>query len=100
MTGLTYEDLVAAATVGLSHRPLQITALSGAADEHAGLLDPGDQAAALLDAAALLVAARRAGVRPALACWPTCSAWPPSMATGPRPPCCRSCSTRRFGTAA
>jgi hypothetical protein len=64
MTGLTYEDLVAAATVGLSHRPLQITALSGAADEHAGLLDPGDQAAALLDAAALLVAARRAGVRP------------------------------------
>jgi hypothetical protein len=64
MTGLTYEDLVAAATVGLSHRPLQITGLSGAADEHAGLIDPGDQAAALLDAAALLVAARRAGVRP------------------------------------
>jgi hypothetical protein len=64
MTGLTYEDLVAAATVGLSHRPLQITGLSGAADEHAGMIDPGDQAAALLDAAALLVAARRAGVRP------------------------------------
>jgi hypothetical protein len=64
MTGLTYEDLVAAATVGLSHRPLQITGLSGAADEHAGLLDPGDEAAALLDAAALLVTARRAGVRP------------------------------------
>jgi Family of unknown function (DUF5691) len=65
VTGLTYADLVAAATVGLSHRPLQITALSGAADEHAGLLDPGDEAAALLDAAALLVTARRAGVRPA-----------------------------------
>jgi hypothetical protein len=64
MTGLTYEDLVAAATVGLSHRPLQITGLSGAADEHAGLLEPGDEAAALLDAAALLVTARRAGVRP------------------------------------
>jgi hypothetical protein len=64
VTGLTYEDLVAAATVGLSQRPLQITGLSGAADEHAGLLDPGDQAAALLDAAALLVTARRAGARP------------------------------------
>jgi hypothetical protein len=64
MTGLAYEDLVAAATVGLSHRPLQITGLSGAADEHAGLLDPGDEAAAVLDAAALLVTARRAGVRP------------------------------------
>jgi hypothetical protein len=64
VTGLTYEDLVAAATVGLSHRPLQITGLSGAADEHTGLLDPGDQAAALLDAAALLVTAQRAGVRP------------------------------------
>ena len=64
MTGLAYADLVAAATVGLSHRPLQITALSGAADEHAGLIDPGDQAAALLDAAALLVTARRAGMRP------------------------------------
>ena len=64
MTGVTYADLVAAATVGLSHRPLQITGLSGAADEQAGLLDPGDQAAALLDAAALLVTARRAGARP------------------------------------
>jgi len=64
VTGLTYEDLVAAATVGLSHRPLQITGLSGAADEHTGLLDPGDEAAALLDAAALLVTAHRAGVRP------------------------------------
>jgi hypothetical protein len=67
---MTYEDLVAAATVGLSHRPLPISGLSGAAGEHAALLDAEDQAAALLDAAALLVTARRAGQLPV---------------TGPRP---------------
>jgi hypothetical protein len=61
---MTYEDLVAAATVGLSHRPLQINGLSGAAGEHAALLDAEDQAAALLDAAALLVTSRRAGQLP------------------------------------
>jgi Family of unknown function (DUF5691) len=64
MTSVGYEDLVAAATVGLSHRPLQATGIVGAAAEHAGVLDAHDQAAALLDAAALLVTARRAGVRP------------------------------------
>ncbi len=65
MTGVSYDDLVAAATVGLSRRPLHITGLSGAAGQHAGVLDAGDDAAALLDAAALMVAARRAGARPA-----------------------------------
>jgi Family of unknown function (DUF5691) len=72
MTTVSYDDLVAAATVGLSHRPLHVTALTGAAGEHASALDPGDEAAALLDAAALMVAARRAGARAAagVACPP------------------------------
>jgi hypothetical protein len=61
---VTYDDLVAAAAVGLSHSPLQVTALAGAAAGHAAVLDSADQAAALLDAAALLTAARRAGVLP------------------------------------
>jgi Family of unknown function (DUF5691) len=64
MTGVSYDDLVAAATIGLSRRPLSITGLCGAAGEHAGVLDGGDAAAALLDATALMVAARRAGARP------------------------------------
>ena len=127
MTSVSYDDLVAAATVGLSHRPLHVTGLSGAAAGHAGVLDPGDQAAALLDAAALMVAARRAGVRPATGCrLPRArrrghrprAARPRggparqarladpvlladllgrgrrASATGPRPRCCRPCSTR------
>jgi hypothetical protein len=61
---VTYDDLVAAAAIGLSHSPLQVTALAGAAAGHAAVLDSADQAAALLDAAALLSAARRAGVLP------------------------------------
>jgi hypothetical protein len=61
---VTYDDLVTAATVGLSHSPLQVTALAGVAAEHAAVLDSADQAGALLDAAALLTAARRAGVLP------------------------------------
>jgi hypothetical protein len=65
MTTVSYDDLVAAATVGLSHRPVHVTGLAGAAAEHAGVLDSGDQAAALLDAVALMVAARRAGARAA-----------------------------------
>ena len=65
MTTVSYDDLVATATVGLSHRPLHVTGLTGAAGEHAGVLDSGDQAAALLDAAALMVAARRAGAQAA-----------------------------------
>ena len=70
MTTVSYDDLVAAATVGLSHRPLHVTGLTGGASEHAGVLDSADEAAALLDAAALMVAARRAGERAAagLAC--------------------------------
>ncbi len=56
----TYDQLVAAATVGVAQRPIAIDALPGAAAAHAGLLDP-DPAAAVLGAAALLDAARRAG---------------------------------------
>jgi Family of unknown function (DUF5691) len=65
MTSASYDDLVAAATVGLARRPLHLTGLAGAAGEYAGVLDSGDDAAALLDAVALMVAARRAGARPA-----------------------------------
>jgi Family of unknown function (DUF5691) len=64
MTTLCYEDLVAAATIGLAHSQVQVTGLSGPAAPHAGVLDKDDPAAALLDAAALLTAARRAGVLP------------------------------------
>ena len=64
MTGLEYEDLVAAATVGLARRPLAMSGLAGPAGELAGLLDRDDPAAALLEAAALMAGARRAGVRP------------------------------------
>jgi hypothetical protein len=63
---VSYDDLVAAATVGLSHRSLPLTELSGVVAGHAGALDAGDQASALLDAAALMVGARRAGAPPAL----------------------------------
>ena len=52
---MRYDDLVTAATVGLSRRPLPAAALSGPA----GSRDPAD---ALLEAAALHVAARRAGM--------------------------------------
>jgi hypothetical protein len=70
VTGVTYDDLVAVATVGLSHRTLPLTgpsgaALSGVPAEHVAALEAGDQGTALLDAAALLVSARRAGARPA-----------------------------------
>lgn len=65
MTALSYDDLVAVATVGLARGPVAITGLAGPAAGHAGVLDPDDPAAAVLDAAALLTAARRAGVVPA-----------------------------------
>ena len=65
MTGVSYADLVAMATVGVSRRPTAVTALAGPAAAHAGLLDLEDPAVAVLDAAALLVGARRAGVLPA-----------------------------------
>jgi Family of unknown function (DUF5691) len=65
VTGMSYADLVAVATVGVSRRPLPITGLAGPAAAHAGLLDRDDPAVAVLDAAALLVSAHRAGVLPA-----------------------------------
>ena len=61
---VSFADLVTAATVGVSRRPLEITALAGPAAGYTGVLDDGDPAATLLDAAALLDAARRAGARP------------------------------------
>lgn len=57
---VSYEDLVAAATVGIAQRPLEFTELAGPAGAHTHVLD-GDPAGAVLDAAALLDAARRAG---------------------------------------
>ena len=61
----SFDDLVTAATVGVSRRPFAVTGLPGPAAPHAGTLDAGDPAAALLDAAALLTVAQRAGFRPA-----------------------------------
>jgi hypothetical protein len=61
---VSFEDLVTAATVGISRRPLAITGLDGPAAGHAEVLDAGDQAAALLDAAALMTVAGRAGFQP------------------------------------
>jgi len=63
-----YDDLVTAVTVGLSRRPLPATALSGPAgprdpmEAGAGLIARDDPADTLLEAAALHVAARRAGM--------------------------------------
>jgi hypothetical protein len=64
MRGASYDDLVSASAVGLSRRQWHVTGLAGPAAEHAGVLDGDDPAAALLDAAALMVTARRAGARP------------------------------------
>jgi hypothetical protein len=64
VTAVSYDDLVAAAAVGLSHSPLRLSALAGPAAGHEAVLAKDDQAAALLDAAALMTAARRAGVLP------------------------------------
>jgi hypothetical protein len=60
----SFDDLVTAATVGLSRKPFAVTELDGPAAAVAGALDPSDPASALLDAAALLTVARRAGFRP------------------------------------
>jgi len=76
VTAVSYDDLVTAATVGLSHSPLPVTTLAGAAAGHEAVLAKDDQAAALLDAAALMTAARRAGVLPAAGV-----AVPPAAAT-------------------
>ena len=65
---MTYDDLVTAATVGLSRRPLPVAARGGPApasgplSTYAGVIAQDDPADALLDAAALQVVARRAGM--------------------------------------
>jgi len=59
---MCYDEIVATATVGVNQRPLTLTSLAGPAAVHAAVLDTGDPAAAVLGAAALLTAARRAGV--------------------------------------
>jgi hypothetical protein len=62
--GASFDDLVTAATLGLSRKPFAVTELDGPAAAVAGVLDPADPATALLDAAALMTVARRAGFRP------------------------------------
>ena len=59
-----YDDLVTAATVGITRKPVAVTGLGGPAAGYDSVLDAGDPAAALLDAAALLTVARRAGIQP------------------------------------
>ena len=56
-----WDELVAAATVGTGTRPESVTALPGAAGDHVGAVSGKEPAAAVLDAAALLLARRRAG---------------------------------------
>jgi hypothetical protein len=61
---LSWLDLVDAATVGLTRRPVRAVRLGGPAGAYTGtgVLDGEDPAGAVLDAAALMAAARRAGV--------------------------------------
>jgi hypothetical protein len=61
---VTFAELVAVATLGVSRKGFKVTELDGLAGDHAAVLDAGDPAAALLDAAALLTVAGRAGVQP------------------------------------
>lgn len=56
----TYQELVAAATVGIAQRPLSVTGLPEPSSAYSTLLD-SDPAASLLEAVALLDAAQRAG---------------------------------------
>jgi Family of unknown function (DUF5691) len=74
----SFDDLVAAATVGLSRKPFAVTGLIGPAEDGpaavAGVLDAGDPATALLDAAALLTVAQRAGFRPGHGATPSSAA--------------------------
>jgi hypothetical protein len=65
VTGVSFDDLVAVATVGTARKGLAVSELAGPAAGQAAVLDPADPAAALLDAAALLTVARRAGLQPA-----------------------------------
>lgn len=67
MTTLSYEELAGIATVGLARSQVQVTGLPGPAGPYAAVLDRQDQASALLDAAALMTAARRAGMLPGAA---------------------------------
>lgn len=60
MTATGFGDLVTAATVGIAQRPITVTDLAGPAGAYTEVLDR-DPAAAVLDAAALLDVARRAG---------------------------------------
>jgi hypothetical protein len=64
VSGPSFDDLVAVAALGVSRKGFAAAALDGPAGGYAGVLDSGDPAAALLDAAALLTVAGRAGVRP------------------------------------
>ncbi len=63
MSGLTFDDLVTTAALGVSRKGFAPAELDGVAAEYAGRLDTADPAAALLDAAGLLTVAGRAGVR-------------------------------------
>ena len=64
MTAMSYAGLVAAATVGVGRRPELVTSLAGPAAAHVGVLSTADPAASVLDAAALLTVAHRAGWLP------------------------------------
>jgi len=59
---LSWSDLVDAATLGLTRRPLRSTELGGVAGRYSGVLDGQDPAGTVLDAAALVSAGQRAGV--------------------------------------
>lgn len=62
MSGLSFDELVTAAALGVSRKGFTVTELDGPAARYTGAGDPGDPAAALLDAAALLTVAQRAGI--------------------------------------
>jgi len=67
VTGLEYEDLVTAATVGLARRPLQISGLAGPAGERALVLGYGELAEHAAEELVLLMKAAveaAAGERP------------------------------------
>jgi hypothetical protein len=64
LSGLSFADLVALAALGVSRKGFTAAELDGPAAGYTGVVDSGDPAAALLDAAALLTVARRAGVQP------------------------------------
>jgi hypothetical protein len=64
VSGLSFDDLVAVAALGVSRKGFAAAELAGPAAGYAGVVDSGDPAAALLDAAALLTVAARAGARP------------------------------------